>query len=193
MKPTRASFLLLFLLSSLAGADEGSNEVDTTLGLYRARSGYHAGFFLGLGGLGVGYGRRLNDWLEAFTRFQVEVYSDNGQNPGGAVISAWFGPAINFPSSSGWQNSFFFAGGVGFNYSRIDAFTFPNTLFSTGAVSAWSVSYGVEAGKRFSLLPNVSWKPTISVSGFTGPDIFNNGFASHPTFAVIPLEFTALF
>src|SRR5579859_4916276 len=138
-----ALILTTALLASNGGAAEDlSNEVDTTVGLYRYRSGYHPGFFFGLGGLGAGFGHRLTDWLEVSSRVQFQIFSDNGQNPGGSVVNAWVGPTFN--SSSRIEEAFFLSAGVGINYSRVNDFTYPGTLFSVAGESATNFAYALE-------------------------------------------------
>ena len=170
------------------------NEVDESLAVYRIQSGYNSGFALGTQGSGVAYGRMLNSWLELSSRFAFAIYNNTDQYPGSLRIDLTVGPTFNFPiNDAGAVEAIFLTLGAGLNYSRLNSISIPGTDYATNAQAATSFAYDLELGKRFLVVANFSWKPSISVSGFIGNDLFNGGLVSYPNYRIIPLRFAYLF
>jgi hypothetical protein len=169
------------------------HEADAALGALRIQSGYNTVFTIGTGRSAVGFGWFLSDTIELTMKLALQVDANTDTVPGGIILSTTVGPTFNFPASGGPSNAYFVTLGAGINYEQINSLTIPGTSYATNQISAVGLAYDIEIGKRFQLLPNFSWKPNISVGGFTGTDIVNDNAGANPAFKVVPLEFALLF
>jgi hypothetical protein len=169
------------------------NEVMFAVAAYRAHAGYNPGFWLGTRGRGLGYGRKLAPWVQASLRLGSEVYGSTDSRPGTTTFAVTVGPTFNLATDDrGLANAYYVALQGGVDYSRRSRLTIPGTLYSVEAVSSRAFAYNVELGKRFALLPNVSWRVHIALSGHFGQDIFN-GKSSTPSVDIVPLALSILF
>ncbi len=177
--------------SSASGTTD--NEVFFSLAAYKIQSGYNPGFWFGNSGRGVGYGRTLLPWLQFSARALLDVYGDSDSAPGSSRVTATAGPIIDIPTDErGEASAFFIYLGAGIDSQSISSFTVPGTLYYTGGASSKNFAYAFEIGKRFYVLHNVSWRPTLGAGGHTGFDLASNGTA-HPALSIVPLALSILF
>lgn len=198
----RTFFVLLALLglaqTAFAETDPNpkalDNEVSLALAQYAAQTGEHPEFTLGTASNGISYGRVLTSFLEINLKVVFDTYASTVQAPGGTKFTVTLGPIFNFPvDDQGIANAFFVSLGAGIGYQRVNSFSFPGTLFETPAVVETDFAYDFEVGKRFSLLPNVSYSPTLFVMGSSGTDIYNDYLVHHPGYGALPVRVSILF
>lgn len=170
------------------------NELIANIFAYKIQNEYPTKLLLGTTRLGIGYGWFLNDLIEFSGRMTLEIDSNTDQNPGKTQADLTVGPTFNFAvNKNGVADAFFVMLGLGFNYSYINAYTVTGTNYSTGSSSSNNLAYHFEFGKRFKLLTNVSWVPTLLIYGFSGADIFNNNLPAYPAYTFIPVRISILF
>jgi len=185
---------IFFTQAVQAETQDIQNEILIAAGTLRAEVNYPSAVTIGPVEAGIGYGRIFNDWLELTSMTLFRSYSGTISAPGGTVLNFTLGPTFNFPiNEMGVASAFFITLGAGFHYAYLDSFTVAGTAVSLASQSTFSFSYDALIGKRFSVLPNVSWTPMFSISGFTGTDIMSSGLIAGPIYRLIPLQISLLF
>jgi hypothetical protein len=77
------------------------------------------------------------------------------------ALAMLFGPTVNLPFES-LRNAFFLRPELGFTYARVKIDPLPSATSST------KFTFAATLGKRFQVLENVSYMPTVSVTKVVG-------------------------
>jgi hypothetical protein len=177
-----------------AAKSTDANEVSFNLAAYRIHNGYNPGFWLGTSGGGIGYARRLTSLLDLSMHFALDDFGNTVSVPGATVIRATIGTTFNFPvDDRAKRNAYFITLEAGIDYSSVNSLAIPGTDYTTGGMSSSNLAYNLQLGKRFELLPNISLRPLLAISGHTGVDILSGGGTSYPDVEIVPLALSIFF
>jgi hypothetical protein len=179
----------------LAGwADENRIEVIAGVGAYQTQSGSASSFAIPGTEPSLGIGMTVYQLLELGLRIGFDTYSSTTELPGGTQVFATVGPTVNIAvNEKGLADAFFLAVGAGLNYNHLSSYQPNGTQYYSNPESTLALAYSIEVGKRFALLPNVSWMPSFTVTGYRGSNVFDNSVDELPTYSVIPLRFSVHF
>jgi hypothetical protein len=171
-----------------------TNEFDLPVAGLQSEANHPTQFSYGKGALGLSYGHMLTRWLAIQANSSFVTQSSTNTEPAGTEFDLTVGPSFKFAvDNTGIRNAFFLTFGAGVHYAYINSFSPAGYAITEPSQSTSSLAYYVEFGKSFALLRNVSYSPAVSVSGFSGHDIFDSDIAANPVFQITPIRVSIIF
>jgi hypothetical protein len=170
------------------------NEFDIPIAALQSQANNPTEFSYGKGSFGLSFGHMLTSFLAIQANSSFLTFSSTNTTPGGTELDLTVGPSFKFAvDHTGIRNAFFLTFGAGIHYGYINTFSPAGYSYTEASQSTTSFAYYVEFGKAFALFHNVSYSPAVSVSGFSGHDIFNGDRDANPLFQLTPLRIAIVF